>query len=417
MSGLSSRNLLSIVCSVRTEAPQPVASPVRILIHCSILLVLAVAAHWAGRLAWADHLSRGSQMAERQRAVRVATGASLYERLADKIEETGGDPLPALTHAAELDPANAEYRMRLGLRAEMAGQFEVAERNLLAAARLSRLYQPRYLLAQYYFRRQNADGFFQWAHDAFDIAYGDVLPLLDLCWRMRPEPQWLWAHALSRRPEIARQYLVFLSRRRQMEAAEVLAGQLSESAVAADLPPLLEFCDRSLAAGRPAHAVEVWNRLCVSRLLPFEELDPARGTSLTDGSFARGALGQGFDWHLNDTDGVTSRRMMGELRVTFSGRQAEWCGIAWQYLATRPEGSYRLRSELRGIDIDSPDGVCWKIYDLAGRRVAAGTGGGNLTFVAPSDVLVLMLSYERPMGLPRLAGTVAVTQVVLGMER
>ena len=356
-------------------------------------------------------------MAGRERAVRVARGASLYERLADKIEETGGDPLPALAHAAELDPANAEYRMRLGLRTEMAGQFEVAERNLLAAARLSRLYQPRYLLAQYYFRRQNADGFFQWAHAAFDIAYGDVLPLLDLCWRMRPEPQWLRAHALSRRPEIARQYLVFLSRRRQMEAAEVLAGQLSESAVAADLPPLLEFCNRSLAAGRPAHAVEVWNRLCVSRLLPFEELDPARGTSLTDGSFARGALGQGFDWHLNDTDGVTSRRMMGELRVTFSGRQAEWCGIAWQYLATRPEGSYRLRSELRGIDIDSPDGVCWKIYDLAGRRVAAGTGGGNLTFVAPSDVLVLMLSYERPMGLPRLAGTVAVTQVALGMER
>jgi hypothetical protein len=356
-------------------------------------------------------------MADRQRAVRVARGASLYERLADKIEETGGDPLPALAHAADLDPANAEYRMRLGLRAEVAGQFDVAERNLLAAARLSRLYQPRYLLAQYYFRRQNAGEVFQWAHAASDIAYGDVLPLLDLCWRMRPEPEWLRAHALSRRPEIARQYLVFLSRRQQMEAAEVLAGQLSESAVAADLPALLEFCDRSLAAGRPAPPVEVWNRLCVSRLLPFEELDQASGISLTDGRFDGRPLGQAFDWRLNDTDGVTSRRMKGELRVTFSGRQAEWCAIAWQYLATRPGGSYRLRSEFRGIDIDSPDGVCWKIYDLAGRRLAAETGGGSLTFVAPSDVLVLMLSYERPVGLPRLAGTVAVTQVALGMER
>jgi hypothetical protein len=66
-----------------------------------------------------------------------------------------------------------------------------------------------------------------------------------------------------------------------------------------------------------------------------------------------------------------------------------------------------------------PDGVCWKIYDLAGRRVAAEEtgGGGNLTFVAPSNLLVLVLSYQRPMGLPRLAGTVAVTQVALGMER
>ena len=202
-----------------------------------------------------------------------------------------------------------------------------------------------------------------------------------------------------------------------MEAAEVLAGQLSESAVAADLPALLEFCDRSLAAGRPAHPVEVWNRLCVSRLLPFAELNPARGISLTDGRFAHRALGQAFDWHLNDTDGVISRRMKGELRATFSGRQAEWCGVAWQYLATGAGGRYRLRSELRGVDVDLPDGVVWKIYDLAGRRVAAGTGGGEgLAFVAPADMLVLMLCYERPMGSPRLAGTVALTQVALGME-
>jgi hypothetical protein len=404
--------------SVRTEASRPAASLVHILTHCSVVLALAAAAYWAGRLAWADHLSQSNRLAERQRAVRVARGASLYERLADKIEETGGDPLPALLHAAELDPANAEYRMRAGLRAETAGQLDVAEWNLRAAAQLSRLYQPRYLLAQYYFRRQNAGAFFRWAHAAFDIAYGDVSPLLDLCWRMRPEPEWLRAHALSRRPEIARQYLVFLSRRQQMDAAEVLGSQLSESAVAADLPVLLEFCDRSLAAGRPAHAVAVWNRLCASRLLPFETLDPAKGISLTDGSFTRQALGQGFDWRLNDTDGVTSRRVEGELRVTFNGQQAEWCAIAWQYVATQPGDSYRLRSEFRGIDVDSPDGICWKIYDLAGRRVGAGTdGGGSLTFVAPSDVLVLMLSYERQMGLPRLAGTVAITQVTLGMER
>src|ERR1017187_9509030 len=181
MLGLRFQNLLPIVCFVRTEASRLAASPVRILIHCSIVLVVAVAVYWAARLARAEHLSRNSQLADRQRAVRVAPGASLYERLGDKIEETGGDPLPALVHAAELDPANAEYRMRVGLRAEMAGQFDVAERNLLAAARLSRLYQPRYLLAQYYFRRQNAGEFFQWAHAAFDIAYGDVLALLDLC--------------------------------------------------------------------------------------------------------------------------------------------------------------------------------------------------------------------------------------------
>ena len=105
---------------MRTEASRPGASPVHILLHAAIVLALAVAAYWAGLLAWADHLSRSGQLAGRERAVRVACGASLYERLADKIEEAGGDPLPALAHAADWDPANAEYRMRLGLRAEVA---------------------------------------------------------------------------------------------------------------------------------------------------------------------------------------------------------------------------------------------------------------------------------------------------------
>ena len=398
-----------------TEASKPAASPVRFRLCYSIFLVLAAAVYWAARLAWADHLSHSSQLCDRERAVLLSPDATLYQRLADRIEDTGGDPLPALVRAAELEPANAEYRMTLGLRAEIAGQFGLAERNLLTAARLSRLYQPRYLLAQYYFRRRDPDKFFQWVHAALDVAYGDVLPLLDLCWRMRPDAEWLRSHAVPNRPEIARQYLIFLFSRQQTDAAEHLAAELSRSPVAADVPALLESCDRDLAASHPAHAVEVWNRLCARHLLPFKELDPARGVSLTDGRFEVGALGRGFDWRLYDTEGVTSRRTKGALRVTFSGRQAEWCGVAWQYVATRPGLTYRLSWEFRGIDIDSPDGLCWKVYDLAGKRVADETSGESLRLVAPADLLVLVLSYERPMGSPRLAGTVTVGQVALEM--
>jgi hypothetical protein len=203
-----------------------------------------------------------------------------------------------------------------------------------------------------------------------------------------------------------------------MDAADTLAVQLSETAVAEDLPALLEYCDRSLAASRPARPLEVWNRLCVNRLLPFERLDREKGILLTDGRFDRPATGRGFDWRLSDTDGVISRRLPGDLRVTFSGRQADWCAIAWQYLALQPGSRYRLRWKIHGIDESGADGVVWKIYDLAGRRVAAENGdAASLTFVAPAGELVLMLSYERPVGSPRLDGAVAVTQAALGTER
>src|ERR1039458_4845857 len=76
-----SAKLLSILCCVRIEASRSGASPVRTLLHCGIVLALAVAAYWAGLLAWADHLSRSSQLADRQRAVRMEIGrASCRER-------------------------------------------------------------------------------------------------------------------------------------------------------------------------------------------------------------------------------------------------------------------------------------------------------------------------------------------------
>jgi len=396
---------------------RPAVTPLHPLIRGGIVVVLGLASYSVGVLAWADHLSESSQLADRQHAVHLMRSGSSYERLAEKLEDAGGDPLPAFTRAAELEPANAEYRMRAGLCAEAAGRWDLAEANLSAAAGLSRLYQPRYLLAQYYFRRQDAVGFFHWGRAAFEVAYGDVLPLFDLCWRMRPEPDWLLAHAVPARPEILRQYLAFLTGRRQWGAAEAIAGRISGSAVAADVPALLEFCDHSLADGRATRPVEVWNRLCARGVMPFEELNPANGASLTDGNFAHQLLGQGFGWRLNDTDGVISRQGHGGLRVTFSGKQEEWCGIAWQYLAVQSGRTYRLRWEFHGIDVDTPQGVCWKIYDLAGKRVAARNEGAGLTLIAPADVLVLMLSYERPMGLSRLAGTVSVAQVALGLEK
>ena len=380
--------------------------------------MLVLSAWWTIRLAWADHLSLSPQLADRQRAVLLAPAASLYNRLADKLEELGQDPLPALTQAAILDPASAERRMRLGLRLELARDFPLAERQLLQAASLSRLYQPRYFLAQYYFRRQNADAFFRWSRSAFLVAYGDVSPLLDLCWRMHPDPAWLRQYALPARPQIARQYLLFLCQRQQMGAAALVAGQISQTAEAEDLPALLEFCDRELAAGSAGPGVEIWNALCKRRLVPFEVLDPENGVSLTDGRFRAAALERGFDWHLSATSGLSSQRRFGELAVTFTGHQEEWCPIAWQFIPVRQGARYRLQAQIRGVDGTVPTGVCLKVTGLAGAAVPTELrSDGTLTFEAPAEVLRLSVSYQRPQGSPRLAGSVSITEVRLELER
>src|ERR1035438_154016 len=122
---------------------------VRALVRGAAWLALALSSYWALRLAWADQLSGGADLAGRERALQLAPAAVFAARLAERREELGGDSLPDWRRATALDPENPERLMRLGLRAELAGDYALSEKSLLAAAARSRLYQPKYLLAQY----------------------------------------------------------------------------------------------------------------------------------------------------------------------------------------------------------------------------------------------------------------------------
>jgi len=405
--------------SLRAEGPRPAVLALRTLLSCGALLVLAFAASWVALLAWADHLSRSDSLADREHAVRLAPAVpSLYERLADQHEAQGGDPLPDLERAASLDPANAGLHMRLGLRAELAGDFPLAEQNLLAAANLSRLYQPRYLLSQYYFRRQNADSFWRWTRAALDTAYGDASPLLELCWRLRPDGAWLEQHVLPRRPEIARQYLAFLVRRGQAGDARNLAERIAGSARAEDLPALLAYGDSRLVAGDGDAPTAVWNLLCRRGLLPDRPLDPARGLSLTNGDLRHAPTGIGFDWRFGSPSGIAVSPSTGELRLQFSGRQPEACSIGWQLVPLVRGARYRLGFQRQALDAASADGLGWSIEEPAGTPVETGQlPDGSLDFVSPAAVLRLILVYRRPPGEPRLEGAVAIRGVQLEMER
>lgn len=245
------------------------------IFRLACLAVVALAGYWSIRLAWADRLSRDSRLSSRERAVRLAPlSATSYERLADLRDE-----LPDLQTAASLDPANTRRFERLGQQAEMAGDLALAERSLLRAAELSRLYQPRYLLAQYYFRRRNRSEWERWSRQAFAAAPGDVTPLLELAWRMTPDGGELAAQGLKERTSVARQVLYFLVRNGQTAAAARLALHLAEIGAAADLPALFGYCEQGLANADVEPAKRVWNILCARNLLPYPSLDNAPVTN------------------------------------------------------------------------------------------------------------------------------------------
>jgi hypothetical protein len=375
----------------------------------AVLLAAGIGTYWSIRIAWADHLSMGNGLAERQRAVELLPSATFYERLADKREESGGNSLPDLECAASLDPVNAGLWLRLGLRAEFSGDLTLAEHSLLAGAARSRLYLPRYSLAGYYFRRKNADEFRRWSREALRTAYGDVAPLLDLCWRMRPEPDWLARQALSERPEIARQFLMLLMQHRELEAAGNLASAMVPRALREDLPWLLAYCDLSLSEGRSPLPVRIWNGLCHRRLVPYGPLDPSRGHCITNPDFATPALRSGFEWHMDGASLLESVRFGRELRLTFAGRQPEKFVIAWQFIPVTPGVPYHLRWECTPIDGASCDGIAWRLYETRNALIPQDRAAdGSISFATALEVLRLALVYERPAGSTKLQGTVAI---------
>src|SRR5262249_26626785 len=114
------------------------------------LLGLGAAAYFTGIVAIADYWSQSVSEADRERAVRLLPASGLMHI---RLAELRNEPVSELERAAELEPVNAIYWQRLGSQAELGGDPVLAEKALRTAAERSHVYQPRYLLAQFYFRR------------------------------------------------------------------------------------------------------------------------------------------------------------------------------------------------------------------------------------------------------------------------
>ncbi len=372
-----------------------------------IAAILAVAgllaATWISiRLARADRLFRSRDPASVVRAVLLAPGNVEYLSFrALQVDYDGGNPAPLLERAAELDPFSSAPRIRLGLGAELRGDFDTAEKQLLVAARLDRQFEPRWTLANFYFRRGNAEEFWKWMYAALEVSYGDRRPAFDLCWRMNGEAAEILSRAIPERREVIGAYLGYLLETHRVMAMSPVARKVAAGNDSRDIALLLAACDALIDAKRAAEASELWRAMGYS--LPV--------------TFAAPRVGAGFDWRPLPIQGgvhvnVDQPRPMH--RITLSGQQPESCELLRRFENLRAGVRYTLRWEARTQGLASPSGVAWSI---GGERVAVtsseGGSAGELAFVAPSDLTPLTLVYERPPGEVRAEGSVEMWNVTI----
>ncbi|HLH39697.1 MAG TPA: hypothetical protein VKX39_11165 [Bryobacteraceae bacterium] len=334
-------------------------------------------------------------------AVRLAPGNTEYLMFrALQIEYDGGDPRPLWERAAELNPLNSAPRIALGLNAEVRGDFASAEKWLLEAARADHQFEPRWTLANFYFRRENSGQFWKWMRAALEVSYGDRRPAFELCWRMSGQPEQILARAIPERPEVLAAYLGWLLETGRPRAIAPVAMKIAS--IPGDRPLLLAADDALLAAGDGANALSLW------RAMGF-----AAPAGVFRGNFEPGAIGHGFDWRLNALSGVThtdidAPRAMH--RIDFDGREPESCELLGQMLLLEKGRRYRLRWNASITGIASPGGFEWRVGEA---RAAASGGAGELEFIAPAEIADLKLLYQRPPGHARADGRLELWEVHL----
>lgn len=357
--------------------------------------------------------------------------AGYYVRLARLVSDD--DPRKArdaLRRAVALNPWDAESWIELGLRAEAEGDDTTSKQCLLRAAEVDRMFLPRWTLANYYFRHDDAPQFWFWAKQAAAIVYGDAQPLFRLCGRKEEDGK-LIDRLEIRNPEVRAGYLSYLLGQNRLDLIGPAVHRLLEQSRPADVPLLLTACERLLEAKRVPEAAEVWNRLADAGRVPFRTPAGEGEQLVANGSFAAPPDSRGFDWRLPVVEGISVSREEEPqgLRVTFSGREPEDCEALVQLVPVRSKVPYELSFLYRTQGISSGAGLAWRITNASGADTTSGgallkeasspaseaDAEGRFSFQTPAEcrLVRLVLRYHRTPGTTRMEGFLVLRNVAL----
>jgi hypothetical protein len=381
--------------------------------------------YWSIQAAVADSLYRRDTPESLQASVSLAPGSALSHRLlAEHMEGLGQDPDAEFTAAASLSPRDSQFWIRLGFRAEVEGNNSLAENYLMRAAAVDRMFNPRWALMNYYFRRGAALDktalFWLWSERATAMSYGDTTPLFRLWWEETQDEDLIEKH-LPENHDIRVKYLSFLAANNRLDRAGKLARQVAQFVDQPDVPRLVDYCERVATTDSPS-AVAVWNTLSARKLIPYAPLDPAKGAIVTNGDFAIQAIPEGFDWRFPPFDGVSIAPTADSpgIVIRMSGNEPEDCTPLLQTIPVVPGARYRIAWEYRLPDAEGISGLRWEVADTASPDLATEKGWktGELVFESGARSSVnLMLHYKRPFAATRAEGSVAIRRVTSEIVR
>lgn len=387
------------------------------------LAALLVGIVWNLRLAMADLAARRNSPDGTRLAMRVMPGNGAYAaQMADELYAS--DPAAAkslLQKAVRLNRFDAASWIQLGLLCESGNDLPQAEESLLQAARVDSTFLPGWSLANFYFRHQEADRFWNWAQKAAQMAPDDATPLFRLAWYASPNAAEIENRLQMKRPAVEVQFVNFLITQGDPPAVSQAASHLLAAGAADSTEVLLSACDWLLAQKRPDLALGLWHGLALRISYPAL----GDGQLVTNGNFGRAPRSHGFDWHLLPVDGVSSylNADPNALGFEFSGEEPDGFRLMTQTVPVRAGKNYALAVDYRSNGIAPGSGLLWAVSDertgaVLARTPALSSEHGDRTyacFTAPDGTAFVRLSldYQRQPGTVRVEGKLALREVRL----
>ena len=357
----------------------------------------------------ADFQLRRHSIEGASKAIELMPDQSKYYVELALVDPWRGQPL--LEKAVALNRYDSRAAANLALLYEADRKYAAAERVLLDAFRSDQTYLPRWALANFYFRRENAPKFWHWARMAAAMPADDIAPLLELCWRLSPDPKTIGDKLAISDRNLTSQYVRFLLQKNGLDAAADQALRLAEMAPSeSDARLVFSVIDRLVAAD-DLRAAALW-RLLASRgwRAPGERVP-------YNCDFARTPLAVAFDWRISSYDGVRAAPGPAGLVVEFSGREPEAFTVAEQVVAAG-DHPRRFEYRYRTANIAPQSGLEWQAVDAGSGMVLARSADlsdesgriESFAFPAPESghYVRIRLTYERPRGAPRICGIVRI---------
>jgi len=403
------------------------------------LLTLAACSYRAILLATADWHFRAGDLHSIEKAEQIFPSNARYHfarALAIQQEDpSSGDVDRELARAVALNPRFSDAMLSWSVDKELAGDRTGAQKLLLDARAIDRQLRPSWALANFYFRQGDATRFWPQAREclrliavaSFTTGRYDPVPIFALCWSMQPDAAAILSKAIPPDPQIEEIYLNYLLKYSKLDAQVDLVERILPRSTADDLWVLIPHINALILSGRVPTAVYEWDQLVGRKLLPYQPLDPAKGLSLTDGSFYSGPSGAGFDWKTVYPDPIRFSFLELEhtYRFEFDGNEPQQVDLLSQYAPVLPDRTYRLRSRYRAPFDATGSGINWTVTinskKIAG-RVVEGSAEDEKTlgveFQTPPDasVATLLLNYQRQPGTTLIRGQLDLLQTSLTLQ-